>query len=402
MKKFSDLGIPSKILGMLDQSKYINPTPVQEAVIPIALDGRDVLGSAQTGTGKTAAFGIPAIAHLLKDNKNQVLILLPTRELASQVLIEISKIMGKDAIIPSALLIGGDSMEKQLRQIKAGARLVVGTPGRINDHLKQKTLKLTSANMLVLDETDRMLDMGFGKQLETIVEKMPKDRQTLMLSATFPKNIMELAGVYLSNPERVAIGEANVVTDNITQELIHITDELKYAKLVELLDKQPGSVLVFVKTKHGTDRLMKKLHNDKFFVCALHGDMRQAKRDRMIAEFRSQKCLIMVATDIAARGLDISHIETVINYDLPQAAEDYIHRIGRTARAGANGAAINLLTEKDYGKWKDICKLLKIEHGLPNSESEDKKAESSDGAKKKGGRSRRPRGRAKKKFRANK
>lgn len=392
MKTFDNLGIPKKILSVLAESKYINPTPIQEQVIPVALDGKDVLGNAQTGTGKTAAFAIPAIAHLLKNDTDIVLILLPTRELASQVLVESTKIMGKLIKIPTALLIGGDSMDKQLRQLKMGARLIVGTPGRINDHLRQRKLRLGRTGMLIIDETDRMLDMGFGKQLETIIAELPIPHQTLMLSATFPKNIMELAGKYLKDPVRISAGEQNVATDNLTQEVIHTTDELKYSVLTELLDKQPESVLIFAKTKYGTERLMKKLHMAKFSVCALHGDMNQNKRVRMTAEFRSKKCNIMVATDIAARGLDISHIGTVINYDLPQAPEDYIHRIGRTARAGATGVAINLLTKNDYSKWIDICKLLKIPSGLPEDVKIGLKKESGN-KKNNGNRNKRPRNR---------
>jgi len=376
MKTFDTLGIPNQIMAVLAESKYVNPTPIQEKVIPTALAGRDILGNAQTGTGKTAAFGIPAIAHLLKNDTDVVLILLPTRELASQVLAEIVKIMGSLIKIPTALLIGGDSMDKQLRQLKMGARLIVGTPGRINDHLNKRKLRLGRTGMLIIDETDRMLDMGFGKQLETIISELPMPHQTLMLSATFPKNIMELAGKYLNDPVRISIGEQNVVTDNLVQELVLTTDELKYSVLTELLDKQTDSVLIFAKTKYGTERLMNKLNRAKFSVCALHGDMNQNKRVRMTADFRSKKCNIMVATDIAARGLDISHIRTVINYDLPQAPEDYIHRIGRTARAGAAGVAINLLTKNDYSKWIAICKLLKIPTGLPDDVKIEMKKES--------------------------
>ncbi|MDR1337744.1 MAG: DEAD/DEAH box helicase [Rickettsiales bacterium] len=365
MNNFESLGIPNKILTALASSKYIEPTPVQQQVIPLALAGEDILANAQTGTGKTAAFAIPAIAHMLKNGTDCVLFLLPTRELATQVLAETQKIIGKSISIPTALLIGGAPMDRQIKQIKLGARLIVGTPGRINDLLRQRKLHLGLTNFLVLDETDRMLDMGFGKQLESIIADVSPARQTLMLSATLPKNIMNLAGKYLNNPKRVSIGQENAVTDNLTQELIQTTDELKYSVLTDLLDKQPDSVLVFVKTKYGTERLMKRLTKNNFSACAMHGDLSQAKREKAIAEFKGKKCNIMVATDIAARGLDISHIGTVINYDLPQSPEDYIHRIGRTARAGAHGAAINLLTAKDRGKWRDICRLLKNETESP-------------------------------------
>lgn len=375
MTTFKNLGIPEKTLNALDKLGYVTPTPIQEQVIPLALAGHDILGNAQTGTGKTAAFAVPAIAHLMKNSTNIVLILLPTRELATQVLNETIRIMGRELKIPTALLIGGDSPEKQIKQIKMGARLIVGTPGRINDHLRARKLRLGLADMLILDETDRMLDMGFAKQLETIISEVSPARQTLMLSATFPKNIMDLAGKYLKDPKRISVDTENTVTDTVTQELVKTTDELKYSVLTELLDKQPSSVLVFTKTKYGAERLMKKLSREKYLVCSLHGDLSQSKRDRAIRDFKSQKSTIMIATDIAARGLDISHIDTVVNYDMPQAAEDYIHRIGRTGRAGRLGTAISLLTSGDNKKWRDICKLLKTDSGLgpePASERNNK------------------------------
>lgn len=366
MTTFNTLGIPEKIVSALNSAKYITPTPIQEQVIPAALAGHNILGNAQTGTGKTAAFAVPVIAHLMKNSTDIAVILLPTRELATQVLNETIRIMGNFIKIPSALLIGGAAADKQIKQIKMGARLIVGTPGRINDHLRSRKLRLEHANMLVLDETDRMLDMGFGKQIDSIIQEISPSRQTLMLSATFPKNIMALAGKYLTNPDRISVDAENTVTDTVSQELIHTTDELKYSILTDLLDKQPNSVLVFTKTKYGAERLSKKLQRENFSACSLHGDLSQAKRDRAIREFKTQKCTIMIATDIAARGLDIEHIDTVINYDLPQAAEDYIHRIGRTGRAGRSGHAISFMIKSEYQKWRDICKLLKTDSGLPD------------------------------------
>ncbi len=373
MNKFENLGLPESLLSNLKKIGFETPTPIQAGVIPHAISGKDVLGNAQTGTGKTAAFAIPAAIHLMKNSTNCVLILLPTRELAAQVLTDTLKIMGPALRVNSTLLIGGESADKQIKQIKMGPRLIVGTPGRINDHLKSRKLRLEFVDLLILDETDRMLDMGFGRQIETIISEISPAHQTLMLSATFPKNIMELSGKYLNNPQRVACGNENVVTDTIKQELMHTTDEDKYKILIELLDKQTDSVLVFTKTKYGAERLMKRLVKEKFAACALHGDMRQTKRDRSIADFRRKKCNVMVATDIAARGLDISHISCVINYDMPQAAEDYIHRIGRTGRAGTSGVAINLLTKKDHKLWREICKLLKTDSGLPPEPANDKK-----------------------------
>lgn len=358
MKNFETLGIPSIILTSLKNINFTTPTPIQEQAIPVALKGHDILGSAQTGTGKTAAFAIPMISHLLTNENSTALILLPTRELAQQVLEACEKMLGYNTFIKSALLIGGENIIKQLQQLKRNPRLIVGTPGRVNDHLNRKSLKLNYTSFLVLDETDRMLDMGFGIQLDEIAKFLPKERQTLMFSATMPKNIMSLSRKYLNKPVRIAIGEANAVTENIRQELIKTSDGQKYAELVNQINTREGSLLVFVKTKYGADRLAKKLSTEKFAVNAIHGDLKQASRARVISDFRKQKYRILVATDVAARGLDIPHIENVVNYDLPQCPEDYIHRIGRTARAGAAGLAINMITPNDRDKWKEICKLL--------------------------------------------
>lgn len=358
MTNFTTLGIPAIILDSLKNINFTTPTPIQEQAIPCALKGHDILGSAQTGTGKTAAFAIPMICHLLENKTSSALILLPTRELAAQVLDASHKILGHKANINTALLIGGDSMTKQLNQLKKHPRIVVGTPGRINDHLKRGSLKLKSTNFLVLDETDRMLDMGFGIQLEEIVKYLPKERQTLMFSATLPQNIISLSRKYLNAPVRIAIGETNAVASKIKQEIIKTSDSMKYAELLNQIQTRDGSLLIFVKTKFGADRLSLKLNKEKLSSAAIHGDLRQSKRERVIADFRNLKYRILVATDVASRGLDIPHIENVVNYDLPQCPADYIHRIGRTARAGAEGVAINFLTTKDSGKWKDICKLL--------------------------------------------
>ena len=358
MTNFKNLGIPAIMLETLTNMNFTIPTPIQEQAIPVALEGHDILGSAQTGTGKTASFAIPMINHLLNNEKSSVLVLLPTRELAAQVLEATNKMLGNIANIKSALLIGGDSIVKQLQQLKRNPRIIVGTPGRINDHLSRKSLNLKSADFLVLDETDRMLDMGFGVQLNEIAKFLPKVRQTLMFSATLPKNIVSLSKKYLTNPVRIAIGNDNEITPKIKQEIIKTTDGTKYADLVNQINIREGSLLVFVKTKYGADRLSTKLNKENFASAAIHGDLRQTKRERVIADFRKQKFRILVATDIAARGLDIPHIENVVNYDLPQCPEDYIHRIGRTGRAGAEGIAINLLTPKDSGKWKEIHKLL--------------------------------------------
>lgn len=355
---FNELGIPAEILTTLNQINFTTPTPIQEKAIPVALLGRDILGSAQTGTGKTASFAIPMISHLLKNRNSSALIVLPTRELATQVLEAAKTFLQNTAKINVALLIGGDSMLKQLQQLKRNPRIIVGTPGRINDHLSRKSLNLASADFLVLDETDRMLDMGFGIQLKEILKYLPEKRQTLMFSATLPKNINELSKKYLTDAVRISVGEDNAVASKIKQELIKTTEGTKYNDLISQLNLRNGSLLIFVKTKYGADRLATKLCKENFTCGAIHGDLKQNKRDKVIRDFREQKFRILVATDIAARGLDIPHIENVVNYDLPQCPEDYIHRIGRTARAGAEGTAINFLTSSNAGKWKEIHKLL--------------------------------------------
>ncbi|MDX2073275.1 MAG: DEAD/DEAH box helicase [Alphaproteobacteria bacterium] len=357
MQDFSSLNLPPQLMAALAKMGFTTPTPIQAKSIPEALAGRDVLGSAQTGTGKTGAFGIPLVNRLLTNPRGSALILCPTRELAVQVQQQLDAMVGA-APIKSALLIGGDSMPKQLTALRMRPRIIVGTPGRINDHLERGSLMLHDANFLVLDETDRMLDMGFGPQIDRIFKFLPAVRQTLMFSATLPDNIIKISQKYLNNPVRVAAGEVSKPIAKITQENISVTDDSKYDQLVEQLNTREGSVIVFVKTKWGAEKLAKRLRGAKHSADAIHGDLRQNQRDKVIKNFREMKHRILVATDIAARGLDIPHIEHVINYDLPQVAEDYIHRIGRTGRNEAEGAAVNLIAPADKEKWMAIAKLL--------------------------------------------
>lgn len=368
---FNGFGLPAKLLLALARMNFTIPTPIQEQTIPLALEGRDVLGSAQTGTGKTAAFGLPLIVHLMNNPEATALIMLPTRELATQVQAALLPMIPVPNI-KTALLIGGDSMFKQLKQLSAQPRLIVGTPGRINDHLERKSLNLSRTDFLVLDETDRMLDMGFGIQIDKILTHVSKDRQTLLFSATLPANIVKLSGKYMRQPLRVAVGSTTTPAANIKQELVHTTDTEKYGHLLTQLEQRVGSVIIFVKTKYGTEKLAKKLNASEHKADCLHGDLQQRRRDRVTQSFRDKKYRILVATDVAARGLDIPHIEHVINYDLPQCPEDYIHRIGRTARAGAEGCAINLLTPADGSKWRAIHRLIHG-HDDPSIATDDKK-----------------------------
>lgn len=365
---FAQFNLPPKMMTALNRLQFSEPTPIQTKAIPLALEGRDILGSAQTGTGKTGAFGIPLIAGLMKDENATALVMTPTRELATQVM-EALRGFIQVPNIKTALLIGGDSMSRQFRQLEQNARLIVGTPGRINDHLNRGSLELDRTGFLVLDETDRMLDMGFGPQIDQIMEYIPEDRQTMLFSATLPENIIRLSRKYLRNPERIAAGSTYTPAAKIDQQQIEMNEGDKYEHLLEQLDQRTGSVIIFVKTKFGTERLAKRLNGSDHAADAIHGGLQQRRRERVIHDFRDQKYRILVATDVAARGLDIPHIEHVINYDLPQVPEDYIHRIGRTARAGAEGAAVNFITPSERGKWRAISALMS---GKPTNEQDNR------------------------------
>lgn len=358
MNHFKEMGLPESLLHTLQHMQFKQPTPIQEKAIPLAMEGKDILGSAQTGTGKTGAFGIPLIAKILSTPRGSALVMTPTRELATQVMTQLHAMLGKKTKIKTALLIGGESIPKQLDQLRNRPRIIVGTPGRIHDHLERGSLMLHDTHYLVLDETDRMLDMGFSIQIEKIMKYMTAKRQTLLFSATLPKNIMHIAKKYLNDPVRVETTPTTKAASNITQDVLHIAEGEKYDQLLTQLNERHGSIIVFVKTKYGAEKMAQRLSKDGHTANAIHGDLRQNKRDRVIGAFRKQKYRMLVATDIAARGLDIPHIEHVINYDLPQCPEDYIHRIGRTARAGATGHALNLVTPSDKKKWNQIGKLL--------------------------------------------
>ena len=355
---FSDLNIENKLKRSIELAKFKTPTPIQSQSIPISLEGKDVLGTAQTGTGKTLAFTIPMLNKLLRDKQAMALIICPTRELATQVMETVLKLNIREIGIGNALLIGGESMQKQLRQLKKRARIIVGTPGRINDHLERKSLNLSRVNYLVLDETDRMLDMGFTPQIEVILKFIPKDHQTLLFSATLPENILRISDRYLKNPKRISTGATSIPVAKIKQETLQVFKENKYDELVDQFLSRKGSILVFVKTKRSADKMVKRLKEEAHSVDAIHGDLRQSKRDRVINSFRKGLKRILIATDVAARGLDIPLIQHVINYDLPQVPEDYIHRIGRTARAGSEGSALTFLTPEDRSMWNSINKLI--------------------------------------------
>ncbi|MBI1327893.1 MAG: DEAD/DEAH box helicase [Alphaproteobacteria bacterium] len=363
MTTFDALGLPESLLKAIEKNGFNTPTPIQVQAIPPALDGRDILGSAATGTGKTAAFALPMIVHLINNPKAMGLVLTPTRELAAQVLSTMQPLLLMERNIKTALLIGGEPMPKQFKQLQQPIppRIIVGTPGRINDHLKRGSLMLNRASFMVLDETDRMLDMGFGTQIEEVMRYMPKQRQTLLFSATLPPAIIKIASKYQQDPVRIAVDTANKPAAKIKQETRQTGDADKYKHLQAELEVREGSIIIFVKTKFGAAKMAKRLFHEGHAADAIHGDLQQRKRDAVIRNFRDQKIRILVATDVAARGLDIPHIEHVINYDLPQSPEDFIHRIGRTARAGAEGNALSFLSPQDGEKWRAIQRLLNPE-----------------------------------------
>src|SRR6056300_73387 len=358
MQNFQELKLNPSLNASLIKMKFDTPTPIQIKSIPLILEKKDILASAQTGTGKTAAFCIPMIEMIATKKINRAIILVPTRELAKQVNDVIEKLLFQQSVIKSVCLVGGEPMNKQLKRLKSGPQIIVGTPGRVNDHLKRKSLILHHVDLLILDEMDRMLDMGFSIQIDEIIKFLPKEKQTLMFSATIAPSIERLSTKYLHNAERVSVAPPNATVVTIKQEVVQVKQEDKYNTLVDHVRRNTGSTLVFMKTKHNAKKLAKNLSKEGFESDSLHGNLRQNKRNQVIAKFRANKIHVLVATDIAARGLDIPHIEHVINYDLPQQAEDFIHRIGRTGRAGALGTAWSYVTPNDKKKWREIERIL--------------------------------------------
>lgn len=364
MKYFTEFNLPNELSQALNNQNYSKATPIQAEAIPIALAGSDILATSQTGTGKTIAFAVPLINKLLKSPESKALVIAPTREIATQVMDVIKKLVLKGSNIKSALLIGGNPIMEQLKQMSYSPRIIVGTPGRINDHLQRNEENFTGIDFLILDETDRMLDMGFEIQIKQILSSIKKTRQTLMFSATLPDEILKLSKKYLNNPVRVAMASMHLPDGQIKQETISVSSKDKYSQFLSQIEQREGSIIVFIKTKSDADKMAARLRENNHTADAMHGDLRQRQRDRVIRFFKNKKNRIMVATDVAARGLDIPHIEHVINYDLPHCAEDYVHRIGRTARAGANGSALNLVSPDDDRKWKQICKLMGIKYEI--------------------------------------
>ncbi len=344
---FGGLGIAPKLLDVISKLGFKNPTSIQLKAIPVAVDGKDIIGIAQTGTGKTAAFGICILEKLAQtarhDRKAHSLILAPTRELAVQITVELQKI-GKYLSLKILAVYGGQEIERQLGPLHSGVDIVVGTPGRLLDHIERGTLKLDAVEVVVLDEADRMLDMGFIDDIEKILSKIPGTRQTMLFSATMPNQILELSKKYLHAPQQVRVSEDSLSVKNIKQYYVETSKFDKLNMLLMLLvEKKPHLTLIFVRTKRGADRINEILVDRGFSSLALHGDMSQNKRDRSMASFRQKHINILVATDLASRGLDVSDVTHVINYDMTDDPYTYVHRIGRTGRMGKEGEAINLI-----------------------------------------------------------
>ena len=360
---FAEFHLPPQLLANLAKMGFETPTPIQAQAIPQIQTGQDLIGSAQTGTGKTAAFCLPLIDRLMQNPEQTAVILAPTRELAMQIMDVLKLFLRGIPKCEPALLIGGSSIHLQLKALQRRPRILVATPGRLLDHLNHKAVNLSKVGMLVLDEADRMLDMGFEPQLKNIRRFLPAERQTLLFSATFPKEILELANSYLKNPSRIEVGEVRKPVEKIVQDVIETTHQKKNDVLLDHLNAKKGSVLVFVRTKHRTERLTRYLQEYGYAVAQIHGGRSQAQRTSALKGFRSGQYRILVATDIASRGIDVQNIETVINYDLPDATEDYIHRIGRTARNGQSGQALCLLTPEDKYKWFAIQRHIQRKEG---------------------------------------
>jgi ATP-dependent RNA helicase RhlE len=369
---FHDFGLNDNITRALAEEKYLTPTPIQVQTIPLVMSGRDVIGTAQTGTGKTAAFALP-ILHWLAANARpparkscRVLVLSPTRELSGQIL-DSFRAYGRHLRVGSALAIGGVPMGGQVRALLNGVDVLVATPGRLIDLVKSNALRLSDVECFVLDEADRMLDMGFIHDIRKIVAKLPAKRQTLMFSATMPRAIVELAAQMLRDPIKVAVAPPAATADRIDQRIIRVDRAGKLAALIDVLRREPiDRALIFTRTKHGADKVVRGLLNAGIEAAAIHGNKSQGQRERVLAAFRHGEVRTLVATDIAARGIDVDGISHVVNFDLPHVAETYVHRIGRTARAGAAGIAISLCDGEEVTLVRDIEKLIRM--SIPVSE----------------------------------
>jgi ATP-dependent RNA helicase RhlE len=377
---FFGLGIAPGLMSVIDALRFRVPTPIQEKAIPIAIEGKDVVGVAQTGTGKTLAFGVPMV-QLLAQGKGRGLVLVPTRELAHQVSDDLAKI-ARAFKMRTAVVIGGEPMGRQIQQLKEHPRIIVATPGRLNDHIDEHRLRLDDVTILVLDEADRMLDMGFLPQIDRIVRTIPKKRQTMLFSATMDPAVLSIASRYMHLPIRTEIAPSGTAIDLVTQELFVVPKELKGKLLGQLLRQYHGSVLLFVRTKRSASKVARILRQMGHAAAEIHADRSQPQRKAAMEGFKTGKFRVLVATDIAARGIDVKAIEVVINFDLPDEAGNYVHRIGRTGRAGKSGHAITFATPDQGAEVKAIERFMRAP--IPISQHPDIPAEPLFGAPKPG------------------
>src|SRR3972149_7958922 len=339
---FDGLGIAPRLLQILDTLKFTSPTPIQKKSIPVAIEGKDIIGIAQTGTGKTLAFGIPIIQRL-NIIKGRGLIIVPTRELALQVDEALRKV-GSSIGLRTAVLIGGASMGLQVRALQRNPHIIIVTPGRLNDFLQQKMIQLNNVGIVVLDEADRMLDMGFAPQIKKIFAVLPVKRQTMLFSATMPSAILNMARMYMKLPIQIEVAPTGTTVEKVTQEIFVVGQHEKLSLAKKILEQYKGSVLIFIRTKHGAKKLTRAIQSMGYPASEIHSNRTLNQRKEALSGFKMGKYKVLVATDIAFRGIDVVGIELVLNYDLPENSEDYVHRIGRTARAGALGHAISFVT----------------------------------------------------------
>ncbi|SDF18679.1 MULTISPECIES: DEAD/DEAH box helicase [Rhodanobacteraceae] len=369
---FDSLGLAPALLRALSEAGYEKPTPIQAAAIPQVIAGHDLMAAAQTGTGKTAAFALPLLQRIANEVRGEkarpirALILTPTRELAAQVQDNLRD-YGKYLPLSSTVIFGGVGMGNQLHALRRGVDIVVATPGRLIDHMQQRSVNLSKVDVLVLDEADRMLDMGFLPALKRILAAVPKERQTLLFSATFAPEIKALAQQFMRSPREISTAPANTVANTVTHRVHPVDAAKKRDLLLHILSQDSRrQTLVFSRTKHGADKLVRHLEQFGIKSAAIHGNKSQNARTRALSDFKTNRITVLVATDIAARGIDIDQLPVVINFDLPMVAEDYVHRIGRTGRAGATGEAISLVSHDESGLLRDIGRLLKTDLEIAN------------------------------------
>lgn len=377
---FKNLGLDAPILKVLNRLKFHTPTPIQAQAIPDGLKGEDIIGVAQTGTGKTLAFGLPIIQRLIRHG-GRGLILLPTRELAIQVEEVMHKIAGSFGI-RTAIIIGGAPMNRQLQALRKNPHVIIGTPGRVIQHIEEKTIPLNDVSVLVLDEADRMLDMGFAPQIKKILHVVPKDRQTMLFSATMPSEIVKMAAEHMKTPTHVEVARQGTTAERVDQEIYIVTRNQKRHLLETLLKQYKGTVLVFSRTKYGAKKICRDINRMGYTAAEIHSNRSLPQRKQALEGFKKGKYRVLVATDIAARGIDVKDIAMVLNYDVPEYAEDYVHRIGRTARAGKAGHAITFIMPSQSDKLRKIERLIEtkllqknLPEGLPEPENEAPKAQ---------------------------